>query len=1083
MGGACRGLTASLVVLALAASARTAHAQFDTATVVGIVRDVSGAAVANAKVTLTNVATGIADVRMSNAEGNFEFVSVRTGIYLVSGEKDGFSMALVQGLQVEVGARPRADLRLEVGSITEGITVTAEPTLIATDNSQRSQVLSQMQIQQLPLNGRSYAQLALLSTGVRRASIAAAREGAFNVNGLRSTMNNFMLDGLDNNSYATSNQGQSNQVMQPPPDALAEVQIVTNNESAEYGHSAGATINASYRSGTNRFQGGAWEFFRNTALNASTYFAPPGGQKATLEYNQFGAVLGGPIVRNRMFFFGDYEGLRQRTGAVAFATIPTAREQQGIFGVDVRDPRTGQVYPAGTQVPITSFARQVMNDLPDPNLVGSANNYAAQRYNNSPSKKASGKLDLQATQRLRLFGRFSWRDANADSEAVLPLPSGSGGNRTDAKTKQLAIGGTFVQNSRSVLELRLGWSSLRGASRGASVGLPGALQTYGIVGLPEDSRISGGLPTQIVTGYTNLGRGAANPQWQFPETWNPKVNYTHLSGRHSFKFGYEYIRMAQEVQDINPLYGSNTYSGQFSRPAGASSSNVYNVADFLLGLRSQYDLTNVVIAQLRRDMHFPYVQDDIRVNDQLTLNLGLRYEYVTPFWERDNNASNFDPTTKTMVRASEADRYLVDPDRNNFGPRLGFAYKPFNKTAIRGGYGVSYTHFNRTGSADVLTYNPPQTIVSVTAQTPTSANFLPTEAGYPVGLTDSSRFNPRQVNILYQPRDFRSARTQSWFVSYAREFGPGMVVDVAYVGNRTNDLASIANYNQAAPNNAAGTIPLAQRARPVPEYGDITYIFNGGKARYHGLQVRYEWRMGNEVRLLNSFSLSQTKDNSSQSLEFANGASPAPQNINDLDSEWSLSQYHQPYNNTTSLIVQLPFGRDRRWGASMPAALDLLLGGWQVSGVNTITPGEQVNLIYSPATAFIVSSIRDTWRGANNYRPNVTCDPLAPSASRSITNWFNKDCVSIPTDPSQPFGNATRNAVRGPGFWQLDMAAVKQVRLPTAAARVELRVEVFNLFNRVNFQIPNSNRSLASFGTITAAYNPRQVQLGLKVNW
>jgi len=529
-------------------AARRASAQFDTATVVGTVKDASGGSIANAKVTLTHLETGISDTRSSNAGGNFEFVSVRAGSYLVAGEKEGFSIALMDGLRVEVGARVRADLQLEIGSLSEEVKVTAEAKLVETDNSQRSQILSTVQIQQLPLNGRQYAQLALLSTGVRRSSTSAARDGAFNVNGLRNTMNNFMLDGLDNNAYATSNQGQSSQIMQPAPDSLAEVQIITNNESAEYGHSAGATVNAAYRSGTNQLHGSGWEFFRNTALNSSTYFAPPGGQKATLEFSQFGGVLGGPIVPSRMFFFADYEGLRQRTGGVSFATMPTASEQQGIFRVDVRDPRTGQVFPAGTPIPMTAFARKVMNDLPDPNAEGAANNYAVQRYTDSPSDKAGGKVDFQLSQRIRTFGRYSWRDANSDSEAALPLPSGSGGNLTYATTKQVALGMTFVQNNRSVLEVRFGWSSVNGLTRGKSVGTAGALEDYGITGLPTDARIAGGLPTQIVTGYTNLGRGAANPQWQFPATWNPKVNYTRLLGRHSVKLGYEYIHMPRRFR-------------------------------------------------------------------------------------------------------------------------------------------------------------------------------------------------------------------------------------------------------------------------------------------------------------------------------------------------------------------------------------------------------------------------------------------------------------------------------------------------------------------------------------------------------
>ena len=283
-------------------------------------------------------------------------------------------------------------------------------------------------------------------------------------------------------------------------------------------------------------------------------------------------------------------------------------------------------------------------------------------------------------------------------------------------------------------------------------------------GLPTDSRVSGGLPSQIINGYTSLGRGTAAPQWQWPSTWNPKVNYTWLRGHHSFKVGYEYIRIHQEVMDINPLYGSNTYAGQFTRPIGAAASNLYNLSDFMFGLRSQYDLSNTVVANLRKDMHFPYVQDDFRVNDQLTLNLGFRYEYASSFYERDNNASNFDPATRTMVKATGDDRTLVDPDLDNIGPRLGFAYTPAGKTAIRGGYGISYTHVNRTGSADVLTYNPTQTIVSVTTQTPADATFLPAEAGYPTGLTDSSRFDPRTTNVLYTPfRTTRAPGSPGWW--------------------------------------------------------------------------------------------------------------------------------------------------------------------------------------------------------------------------------------------------------------------------------------------------------------------------------
>ena len=259
-------------------------------------------------------------------------------------------------------------------------------------------------------------------------------------------------------------------------------------------------------------------------------------------------------------------------------------------------------------------------------------------------------------------------------------------------------------------------------------------------------------------------------------------------------------------------------------------------------------------------------------------------------------------------------------------------------------------------------------------------------------------------------------------------------------------------------------------------------MFNGGLTRYDALQMKYEWRLGSDVHLLSSLTLSTSKDNGAQSLENNNGNFPGPQDINNLGAEYQTGAYHQPYNNTTSFVWSLPFGRGKRWGSNMSAAMDILAGGWQLAGINTFVPGEAVTLTYAPAAAFQVSGIAQDFRGANNYRPNVTCDPYAPDGQQSITNWFNRDCVVIPTDPSQPFGNAGRNTVRGPRYWTLDFAATKQVRL-TDSSRIELRIEAFNLLDRANFTAPNGVRTNAAFGTITSTYDPRQMQLGLKVIW
>jgi hypothetical protein len=1077
-------------VLTLLLTASAAWAQFDSATVVGTVRDASSGVVPGAKVTLTGVETGISVIKMSSENGSFEFPAVKPGVYVVTAEKSGFAIALVDNLLVQVGARLRVDLQMPLGQVTEKVEVTASSPLIETDSSQRGQVISGDQTRALPLISREYSSLALLTTGVKLGGSSLTtgntpREGALNVNGLRSTFNNFLIDGVDNNAYGTSNQGFSNQVMQPSPDAIGEFKVVTNNMSAEYGRAAGATINVNYRSGTNALHGSGWEFLRNTNLNATGFFRPATG-KPELDRHQFGGVLGGPIVKNKAFFFADYEGLRQTRKATGFATIATPEQRQGILSVDVRDPRTGVVYPAGAPIPMTSFAREVLSALPDTTVPGNANNFSSLQEFTADSNKAGGRVDLQATPTLSMFGRYGFRNLTTDDQPNIPLPSGGAGNgHIYARNRQFVLGTTWVPSTTSLLEVRFGYSWTEAGKNPPALGSDSALDEFGLPGLPSDSRIAGGLPTQLITGYSDLGRQATNPQWQYPTVYNPKVNYTWTMNAHSFKTGYEFQRIDTQVQDVNPLYGRDTYNGQFMRPTGAASGNLYNLADFMLGLRAQYALSSVLVADLRRNMHFAYVQDDWRAASRLTLNLGLRYEFSTPYWEKNNVLSNFDPATNSMILAKDGsiyDRALINPDKNNVGPRLGFAYTVMPGTVVRGGYGVSYVHFSRAGGGDVLPINGPQVVNAVVNQTlPTSPSFVPAEQGYPVGLADPSRFNPLTANITYMPPDFHSSPVQSWYISVQRELLHNMLLDVAYVGNRAEDLLLFANYNQAFPNNSAGTIQLQDR-RPNASYSDITYAFNGGRSRYKALQTKFEWRMSRELTVLSSLTLSETKDNGAQSLENSNGNFPAPQDFRDMDADFGLSNYHQPYNSTTSFVWSLPFGTGRRWGSGASPLMEALIGGWQLAGINSMFSGEPVTFTYSPGATFVVSGIAQDFRGGNNYRPNVTCDPMASGAERTINNWFNKACVVAPTDPSQPFGNASRNSVRGPMFWQFDLAASKRFDLG-GPARFEFRFEAFNLLNRTNFRAPNGSRSAAGFGTITSTYDPRQLQLGFKLLW
>ncbi len=1063
-----------------------AWAQFETGSITGTVRDRSGAVLPAVTVTLRNLDTGVQQSGLTNESGVYEFFTLRVGRYAVRAELDGFAPVTVEDLALTIGARQRADLSMSLAGVSEAVEVKAQSLRLERDSSQRSQVVTAQQAVALPLPSREYSALALLSPGVRRSAInstaGTGREGAFTINGLRSTFNNFLLDGVDNNAYGTSNLGFSNQVMQPPPDAIVEMRVVTNNMSAEYGRSGGGTMNVAYKSGTNRFSGSGWEYRRDPSLNATGFFRPAAGTEPKLNRDQFGFVLGGPIVRNGAFFFTDYEGFRQDRSTVAFSTIPGANERQGILGVSVVDPRSGQVYPAGTTIPMTSFARKVLTELPAPTSSGTANNYRQTVLSTTDWDKYNVKLDGRLSDRLTLFGRFGSRESEIRDESGIPLPSGGNSNGTTyVSNRQVALGATFMPGGNQLLEVRFGWSRTRGGKNPLALGTDSALKLYGISGLPTDTRVAGGLPSQSITGYTALGRQATNPQWQYPELWNPKLNYSIVQGRQSLKFGYEFQYIATEVQDVNPLYGLNVYAGQFTRPAGSAASTVYNLSDFMLGLQSQYGLSNILVANVRQNMHFGYVQDDVRLTDRLTVNLGLRYEYATPQWEKDNVLSNFDPATRTMVLASEGsieDRSTLSPDRNNLGPRLGFAYSLAPSTVLRGGYGTSYVHFQRAGGGNLLPINGPQVINAVAVQSnPTAASFRTTQEGFPEGFTDSSRFNPLAANITYMPNDYHSSRVDSWFISAQRELFRHTIVDVAYVGNRAQGLLMFGNFNQARPNNPGENVALQLR-RPIAEFGDITYAWNGGKSDYRAFQGRVETRTGG-LLFLNAITLSRARDNGAGSLENPNGNSPAVQDINNVGAEFALSGYNQPYNWTSSLVWDLPIGRDRRFLDKASAFVDALAGGWQVAVVSAVNAGDPVTLTYTPVVQAQVSGITADFRGANNYRPNVIGSLYGDR--NSITTYLDRTAVQIP-DVSAPFGNAGRNLVRGPDFWQVDLALQKAFRLPIGArTSLQLRAEAFNVLNRTNFGAPSGNASSAAFGTITSTYEPRQVQLGARL--
>jgi hypothetical protein len=1063
----------------------SAFAQFDTATVLGTVKDSSGAVIPGATVTLKNVDTGITASAVTGADGSYQFLNVRIGTYTVRAELQGFSAAEAKDVAVTVSARQRVDLAMAVGNVGETVEVTGASPLLQTDSSDRGQVIAKEQIVNLPLNGRNYADLALLSPGVRKSAISESRDASFNVNGLRSAVNSFMLDGVDNNSYGTSNQGFSNQLVQVSPDAVEQFKVQTNNFSAEYGRTGGAVINASMRSGTNAFHGTGWEFNRNTKLNAEGFFHPTTG-KPKFDRNQFGFVFGGPVLRNRTFFFTDYEGFRQTTKVPTFASIPTDAMRAGNLGKAILNPLTGETYANGV-IPasaITPFAKKVLAGLPAPTRAGIANNFDSLPEGTNRNNKFDVKIDHQFSTRMTAFGRVSHRKANNFEPSPIPGETGSpSNNELHVLNDQVAGGFTYSPTTSSLLEIRLGWSRTKAGKEPPGVGGPGMLELYGIPGLPTDPRFAGGLTEQGVTGWTTWGRQNSNPQFQDPSVFNPRINYSWIMGRQSFKTGYEYQAINTQIDDFNPKYGRDAYAGQFTRPAGAAADPAtYNLADFMLGLRSSYSIITPFLANLRQRMHFGYLQDDIKVGPKLTLNAGLRYEYATPQYEKDNFLTNFDPATNSLIGAKDGsiyDRALVNPDRNNFAPRLGVAWAVDSKTVVRAGYGLSYIHFNRMGGENLLSFNGPHVVglnINQTINQPLcvgNANpttcFRTTQAGYPEGFTTPASFNPLNVRVNYIPRDTPTGNVASWHTSVQREILTNLLVDVAYVGNRSRDILILGDFNQARPN-AAGENTSLQARRPIAGFQEIQAAFAGGKGDYHALQVKVERRYSRGLYLLNSFTYSRARDNASGHLEVQNGDNSRV-NYRNLDGEFGRSGYDQPLNNTTSVVFELPFGQGRKWAADMSPVMEGLLGGWRIVGINIAASGVPINLSYSPTSNFSVG-------GNVTYRPNLTGDPVTPNGG--VSNYLNPATVVVPTDQTQPFGNAPRNVARGTPFNQLDLGLHKSFGLQGDQKRIEARIEAFNVFNHTNFQTANGNRSSNAFGTITSAFPARQLQLGVK---
>ncbi len=1080
-----RRLPFILLLALLCACPATLLAQQETATITGEVRDASGALVPKAAITITNVETNISFKTETSELGSYTVPNLRPGVYSLTVEKQGFNKTLRSGLTLQVNQTARVDIALQTGNVSEVIEVSGGAPLLETETSSRGAVIDQKKIVDLPLNGRDYNQLALLSPGVlagtpRLASIGF--KGAINVNGNRVFMNVFLLDGVDNISYSNSFRGDNVQVVQPSIEALQEFKIQTNAYSAEFGRSAGAVVNATIRSGTNEFRGAVYEFLRNEALDANNFFANRARQqKPVRKRNQFGAAFGGPIIKNRTFFFGDYEGLRDREGLVRFSTVPSVNEKRGIFSAAVVDPFNNRTPFPNNTIPENRFdpvGAKIVALMPDPNLTGASNNFVATPITRTRQDQFDVRIDHNFSSAINLFGRYSFVDSNLFRPAPMPgLAEGSFNDAFgtgDSRSQGIAIGLNWTTGAQMAADIRFGHSRGDYFVFPPNFGANGADQ-IGLKNVPSDPDIIGGIPKINLQGFSAFGRHTSTPQFQTPRVYDFKGSLSNLRGRHFMKYGAELLFVSTRIRDINALIGSMTFQN-----------NIFTgraLGDLLLGLPMRLDLTSNSVFDQGQRMLFLYAQDDFKVTSKLTLNYGLRYEYATPPVEADNQFANFDPLTGTNIFAKNGglfERALIHPDRNNFTPRFGFAYAPTGRWVIRGAYGIFFNHSNRQGREGLLGFNPPFLVDNSSRVSGTNLNasgaIFRLQDGYPAGLLDPARLSPT-VGRRAQDANQRTPYIQQWNFGIQRELLKDLLLDVAYVGNKGTKLAGFRNANQRAVVINPTTGVATGGARPFPQLGDIQFLENRVLSNYHSLQVRVEKRYSQGVTFLGSYTwgkaITQSPDHLSTSgaTGFDVGTFREPQNPNNLRAERGLAEFDVKHRAVLSYVWEVPFGRGRRFGDQSSGLVNALLGGWNITGIHTFQSGLGLSAVQTGSGVLDLGSER---RG----RPNLIGDPKGP---KTVERWFNTAAFSQ-LDPARGivFGNSGIGVFRGPGLANFDFTFAKNIHV-TESKYFQFRAELFNAFNRTNLGIPNVDIANPAFGQISQTATPaRIIQFGLK---
>jgi outer membrane receptor protein involved in Fe transport len=1161
-----KGLLRSLMFIALVIGlSLSAHAQLDQGAIMGTVTDPQGAVVPHVKVRITNVDTNFTLETQTDANGGYTFQPLRIGHYSVTVSGSGFSTTTKSGLELHVAERLQADLRLQVGTSTESVQVTADSTpLLQTEEASTGQVLSTQEVNEMPLNGRNFVFVAQLAAGVAPSNGSRGQgNGDFIANGQRATQNNFILDGVDNNSNAIDFLNGASYVIKPPPDALQEFKVQTGSFSAEFGHSAGAVINTSIKSGTNKFHGNVWEYVRNNALgeaSPATWYSTT-GKLLPYHQNQFGGTIGGPILKNKLFFFGDYEGNRIAQSATVLTSVPTALERIGDFSELLNTSLTGATIPellyepgsAGTKLlgtacgstasnvmcasEFNSIAKTLLALYPAPNTNGGKtyNNYTTSRHMSDNTNQFDVRVDYNISATDQLFSRVSWSQEDGYRSAPLG-PILDGGATDDDGTfinhgKSAVVSENHVFSPTLVNQLRFGynWGSFAWLQQSDNVNLAAK---YGLGGVPFQS-MNGGLPNIGISGVNGIGTPTYQPSPEGQNVYQIIDDLTKILGRHTLKFGVDLQNIRYSV--LQPTCGHECYGydGHFTGNPGVSYTGS-GVADFLADYMNSDSSSGLTTSNLGRWYRAVYVQDDWKVAQRLTVNLGLRYDFFQLPIERHDHQALFYYTSPinvpgagtgvymlpssqknvaldtTFVNTLAKDnikllysdnRSLVESQKTNFAPRIGISYQVTNRLVARSGFGIFYGGVENLGNYPNIALNYPfyqgysWPSPSCTAgMTSCATNGASLKGGPPSGGLS-------QPSLAGQDPQFKSAYSIEENLSLQYSITNDTSLTVGYVGSGSRHLPVVVWPNFAAAVAPSGT--NTQYLQPFPDFSAWNpYVADQSIANYHGLQTTLQRKFTSGLSFLSSYTWSHSLDDSREPLPSNGEGGDLSFPIFGLRVDYANSPFDVRQRFTFTGTYDLPFGVERKYLHSK-GIVDILAGGWSSTMMFRAETGQPFSVSGNGTTVAGASTfaalVGDPFKGGGTPQasnPNITC----PAKVRTLTNWYNPCAFANPAYPTsfgtqgyitgaanvRPYLGGKREQIDGPGYERIDMSMFKNFNT-FESQHLEFRADIFNLFNTPTWGPPSNTGIQSNGGLITSTrtlgnYTPdaRFFQLAMK---